>query len=106
MGVHPVVNSILGVVFVVLIAFMISLPAFLAISDIMKGRRKKKAYAIVGEHLKMLCDDNGNLIEYEEAMLKLAEIGITDKIDIITYNSMRSDMRYEFRARGYGDGQR
>jgi hypothetical protein len=71
-----------------------------------KERKKKKAHAIVSEHLKLLCDDNGNLMEYEEAMMKLAEIGITDKIDIITYSSMRSDMRYEFRARGYSDGQR
>ena len=105
MGVHPIVNSILVVAFCSIIAFLVSVPAFLAISDIIKVRQKKKARAIVGEHLKMLCDD-GNLIEYEEAMLKLAEIGITDKIDIITYNSMRSDMRYEFRARGYGDGKR
>lgn len=71
-----------------------------------KERKKKRARAIISEHLKLLCDDNGNLMEYEEAMMKLAEIGITDKIDIITFSSMRSDMRYEFRARGYSDGQR
>lgn len=96
------IKDTLTVLFVSTLVLIFVVIPIIAISREEWGdHKKKKARAIVSEHLKLLCDDKGNLIEYEEAMIKLAELGIEDKIDIIMYNSMRADMRYEYKMRGY-----